>query len=387
MDVNAFPVTAELIRLDSAELHIGERRSMIEAAPLRVLQSFSRSEAADDPYMVMLFQSLEATAAVEPIHFSWKIRPHWQYTAFHVHWPESLIERRGWVSTAGRRILYLVLLLRLRLLGIPIVRTVHDIDLPSGISRYDTAVLRLTDRWTAMRIVLNPFTPLPEGAASVLIEHGDYREWFADMRKAAQFPGATSSSEDPPLEERRQLVHAFVQLPQDEPVSLKVAGKPSSDELARSLRDLSLSDPRVDLELDFLDDPAVVQGVGEAELVVLPAPDMHNPGRCLRRSHSTAGVGTGQADQPSLQQEVGEGWVVCFEGELDSRVLQDALRTVRSAPARLSREPRPAHLGARRHPPCPRLPTDDRADVPPSTLVKIVVLLSNVPISPDEGGP
>lgn len=295
---------------------------------VRVLESFKRPGPQTNPYIIQLRDSLASTPGLDVSDFSWKTAVLGGYDVFHTHWPEALLERRGFVSTWGRRVLYAVFLARMAVLGIPVVRTVHNTDLPQGIGRLERALLKRTERLTRMRIVLNPFTPIAADARSVLIEHGHYRDWFA------KYPSVTSESGRVLFfgKVRRYknvdgLVRAFAACsPESGATRLRIVGSPSSPELAEAIRVAASADSRIELDFGYVEDDRLVHEVGRASLVVLPYPEMHNSGSVLAAlSLKRPVLVPDNAFNRLLAEEVGEKWVVRYSGELTAAAIEGAL--------------------------------------------------------------
>jgi beta-1,4-mannosyltransferase len=308
---------------------------MAVAAPVfRVLESFPTPSAQTNPYIIQLRDSLASTPGVEVRCWSWKTALLGRYDVFHTHWSEALIERRGRASTIARRILFFLFLVRLSVTGTPIVRTMHNLELPSGLSRVEVYLLKRVDRLTRVRIVLNTFTPVPPGTTSVLIEHGHYRDWFAKYPQPPTVPGRfVFVGKVRRYKNVEGLVRAFIELPKDgEPFSLHVAGKPSSVDLANTLEGFAESDPRLTLLLGFVEDDVLAREVGEAELVVLPYHEMHNSGSVLAALSMDRPVLVPDNEfNRALAREVGHGWVITFAGDLTGDSIVEASKAVRSA--------------------------------------------------------
>jgi GT2 family glycosyltransferase len=302
------------------------------AGVVRVLESFATPSSLTNPYITQLRDALAATPGVEVHCWEWRKALVGGYDVFHAHWPEALIERRDRLTTIARRVFYAVFLLRLLVTRTPVVRTVHNVQLPSGLSPVETRLLEGTDRLTRERVVLNEFTPLPAGASSTLVEHGHYRDWFARYDQPEQVRGRVAFiGKVRRYKNVEGLVAAFRELPRDgEPYSLHIAGKPSSGELAQSLQASAAADPRISLDLSFIDDATLVSVVGEAELVVLPYLEMHNSGSVLAvlSLDRPVLVPAGGFNQ-RLAEEVGPGWVTTFEGDLTADDIVRALEQVR----------------------------------------------------------
>jgi beta-1,4-mannosyltransferase len=304
--------------------------------PLVVLQSFPAPLPTTNPYLVMLRDSLAAQGDVRVLTFSWRTALLGRYDVFHVHWPEALIADRGsrpkaWV----RQALFAALLVRLRVGRRAVVRTVHNLELPTGISRAERLLLRWTERWTALRIRINETTPLAGTTLSATIPLGHYRDWFAGHPHSASVPGRLTFFG---LIRRYKgvddLVAAFRETDgRDAAVSLHVAGSPSSDELVDVLRSAATADARIAVDLRFLDDADVVTEVTQAELVVLPYKHMHNSAGVLTALslERPVLVPDNEANR-RLAAEVGPGWVHRFDGRLTGDVLLDTLAALRAAP-------------------------------------------------------
>lgn len=304
--------------------------------PLVVLLPFPPTPPKGNPFRVLLERSLLATPGLEVRHFSWRFALLGRYDVFHQHWPEILIGGTRGPKKAIRQFLYLLLLIKLRLLRVPIVRTVHNLELPQGISWVEVALLRLTERWTTLRIRINPTTPIPPAQPSATILHGHYRDWYDTSTMPTSESGRLLYFG---LVRRYKNVTALVRAFRDldptvsEQWSLEVAGNPSSAALSDELIAATGDDHRITLDLRFLDDAEIVAAVGRSELVVLPYREMHN----------SAGVLTALSlDRPVLvpdnelnrvlAEEVGPGWVHTYAGDLAPEDLTRTLAEVQSCP-------------------------------------------------------
>lgn len=308
---------------------MAQRRANIEG-PLRVLQSYSGPGPQTNPYIIQLHDALGATPGVARRPFSWGAALLGNFDVFHAHWPEALIEQRGTLSTWARQALYALALTQMRVRRIPIVRTAHNVALPSGINRTERALLEWTDSLTRVRILLNEFTPVPAGSATELIEHGHYRDWFAEFNRPSPIPGRLLFfGKVRRYKNADGLLAAFRDLA-DDSLSLRIVGSPSSDELLETLQRAAGPDPRINLVMRFIEDAELVREAGEAQLIVLPYPEMHNSGSVLAALSLDRPVLVPDNDfNRALAKEVGEQWVVRFSGELSASSLRHGLEQTR----------------------------------------------------------
>jgi beta-1,4-mannosyltransferase len=295
--------------------------------PLRVMQSYPVVRPTTNPYIAMLDRALEQTPEIEHLRFSWRRALFGRIDVLHFHWPETLFNSSTAVNRMAKRALTGALVLRLRLGRVAVVRTVHNLDLPSDVTPFQRMLLTQIERATDLRIRIGETTVLPAGQPSVLILHGDYRSWFASVARRAAVPGRLGFVG---LVRRYKgvetLIAAFRAIADRPPdLSLVIAGRPTSVSLADEIRALAANDPRITLQLGFLDDEEFVAAMTEAQLVVLPYRFMHNSGSVLAALSLDRAVLVPRNDaNTALAREVGEAWVLRYDGELDAEALRRA---------------------------------------------------------------
>ncbi|SDD56632.1 glycosyltransferase [Auraticoccus monumenti] len=294
-----------------------------------------------NPYMVQLCRALESTPDVTLRFFSFRAALLGRYDVLHLHWPEILVESRRPVRRWSRRLLVAALVLRLHLTRSVVVRTKHNLHRPEGIARVDHWLLDRLDRLTRVVIRLNDRTPVERWQRASTIPHGHYRDWFEGMPHREPVPGRLAYVG---LVRRykgvEHLIAAFSSV-HDPRLSLHIAGRPSTAQLASEVRSSAGDDRRITLDLRFLDDPDLVEAITGSELVVLPYRHMHNSGTVLAALSLDRPVLVPDNDvNRDLAVEVGDGWVHCYEGELSS---EDLIRV--TAALRLSSADRPDLTG------------------------------------------
>ncbi len=306
---------------------------MADGARLRVLESFGRPGPQTNPYIIQLGTALGETEGVELVRFSWRAALTGGYDVVHLHWPEVLMHGSTPLKSLGKRWAMALLLARLAVRRTPVVRTVHNLDLPSDVTPMEQRLLRAAERLTTVRIRLNPATPVPPDTPAVTILHGHFRDWFAPYATRPAEPGRfVFAGMIRRYKGAEHLLDVFAGTNgRAEELTLVVAGRPSSAELADHIRAAVAKDPRVTADLGFVTDEDLVARVTEAELVVLPYRFMHNSSVVLAAlSLDRPVLVPRNAVTEDLAREVGEGWVYLFDGELGVEDLLAALRSVRA---------------------------------------------------------
>lgn len=304
---------------------------MVERRP-RVMQSFRTPRSTTNPYIAQLDRALADEPSIEHLRWSWKTALTGRVDAFHFHWPETLLEGDAAWKRAARRAMMRALLWKIRLTRAAIVRTAHNVEIPQDVPPATRRILERIEERTTHRIVLNELTDVA-GPVTV-IPHGHYRDWFAPYPPATAVPGRLGYFG---LIRRYKGVETLLEAygtasAADPALSLEIGGRPSSRELADLVTAAADELPSLSTTLRFLDDEELVRIATSAEVVVLPYRFMHNSGSALAALSLDRPVLVPRNEvNELLATEVGDGWVLSFEGELDADDLRAALAHPRPA--------------------------------------------------------
>jgi len=300
------------------------------------MQSFRAPRATTNPYITQLDRSLARSAQVVHERFSWAGALFGRYDVFQWHWPEGKLEGTTWWKTLGKYLLTCAIVLRHAVSRrIAVVRTVHNVELPD-VNAPRRWLLRIIDRQADHRIVLNTFTPVPAGAASSLILHGHYRDWYAPQPTSAPIPGRLAAfGAVRRYKSLDALLDAYAGAVEQRPsLSLHVGGRPSSPQIGQEVRDRTAALPHVELTLSFLSDAELVRLATSAQLIVLAYRFMHNSGSVLAAlSLDRPVLVPRNAVNEELADEVGRDWVLMFDGDLTPEQLLSAMDRAATLPA------------------------------------------------------
>lgn len=305
-----------------------------DGRPLRVLMTYMQPLPFHNPYVKMHDQSLERTGQVEVLHFDWRTALSGRYDVVHSHWPEDIFAASSPLKAAGKRVAAAAWLAVLAVKNIPVVQTVHNLELPDDKDPIKRAMLRHIHAIAEHRILISDTTPPPDGPYSVVL-HGHYADWFAEHPKPEPIPGRIAYVG---LVRRYKNVEAlasvFTATRESHPEwSLEIAGNPSNDDLAEAVARILEGDERAQLLLRYLEDTEVVRVVTSAQLIVLPYKEMHNSGTVLTAlSLGRPVLVPDNATNRDIAAEVGPGWVHTFSGELTAADLEWAMMAVADQP-------------------------------------------------------
>jgi beta-1,4-mannosyltransferase len=293
---------------------------------LRVLQSINAPSGPTEYSSQLEFGKAAETTNV---YFSWPRALFGRVDVFHAHWPEYWIRNRQPVKAALQKVLFPLMLVRFRLQGVPIVRTLHNLAPHEKGGKLEGVLLSLFDRWTTLSIRLNRATEVPSGRPYVTILHGHYVDRFAHLPRPAAQPGRVLYfGHIRPYKGVDTLIDAFRATEGNE-LSLRIVGKPKGPELPARIAAAEAADARISSRLEFVDDDVMVAEVSRSALVVLPYREMHNSGAlivALSLGRPTL-VPRSPANE-ALAAEVGRDWVLQYDGELNADILRGALDEV-----------------------------------------------------------
>lgn len=298
---------------------------------LKVLMSTGPLKDDDNPYLQQLVTGLSAYCDVEPL--SWRAALFSRPDVFHVHWPEQLYRANGCAKTIVKRVLSAMLLARLRLRDVPVILTVHDLSSHEADRGIERLLYRALERMVTLRIYLNE-SERNDRTRGVVILHGDYRAWLREH-------GIDMSPREPERDvilfgwlRRYKGIESLIAAAHDAEATLTITGRAIDASYERSLRALMADVPSSVLDVRHREDDELTAEVLRHKLVCLPYPHMHNSGALVY----ALSVGRPVLAQRSpfnefIAREVGEQWLMLYDGPLTGVKLHDAL--IRTPPSGL----------------------------------------------------
>ena len=318
---------------------------------MRVLAFPAFASRSNNPYTSSLYDALSALGV--SVH-EYRASSAWlgRYDVFHVHWPEVPLNRSRLTSRFDAR-LFLLGVDALRARGAKVVWTVHNLRshtqrFPEREARFFEAFTRRIDGFVALsrsgEAAARQSFPALARLPGFVIPHHHYRGVYEDRLSRVEARRELGVSRDAKLllffgqllayKNVPSLVRAARAVPASEGVELLIAGRPKTEADARELEQASAGDPRIRLELGFVQPERAQLYFRAADLVVLPYKEILNSGAALLSL---------SFDRPVLLPELGacrelaeqiEGdWVMNY-AELAPRALLDALERARRLPER-----------------------------------------------------
>lgn len=259
------------------------------------------------------------------VYFSWRSAFFSRYDVLHVHWPEIFLRKSSYLRRMVASVLLATLLVVLKLRGVPIVRTLHNIEPHESGSRLERVVLAALDKSTTLFVTINPVTVAPN-SRSIYIPHGHYRDRFKPYEKnTAEAGRLVYAGIIRPYKGVERLISAYENLPAGKARELRIVGNPTA-ELREVVESAAQRNTSISAVLEFVPDDRLVAEITRAELVCLPYGELHNSGIALvALSLDRPLLVPSTPTTRALAAEVGNGWLHFFEGNLDAEKLADAI--------------------------------------------------------------
>lgn len=307
--------------------------TMARDATLPEITVLFSTEAPGDktnPYLTQLYDALPEQ--VTPRFFSMRDALLSRYDVLHLHWPEYLLRHSSRLGTWAKQCATALLLLRLKLAGTPIVRTLHNVAPHEDRGAIERTLLGWIDGMTRRWIRINATTPVRPPFTDTIL-HGHYRDWFADAPQARSVPGRLLHfGLIRPYKGVETLLDAMRGIAAPG-VSLRIVGNPATPQMRQRVEQACAEDARISALLAYVEEPVLASEVGQCELVVLPYRQMHNSGTLLLAlSLARPVLAPWSESNATLAEEVGPGWVFLYEGEFDGALLTATLDKMRSTP-------------------------------------------------------
>jgi glycosyltransferase involved in cell wall biosynthesis len=315
---------------------------------LRIIARPGLGHRGANPYTWLLYSHLESRGGVKVEEYGWRRILRRRYDVWHLHWPEGHLNDRSAAVALRRTASELSWIRWARSRGTRIVWTVHNLRAHEGYHPALEAVFwrdfighldgHISLSRASQAQALARFPRLAE-VPGFVIPHGHYRTSYpaplerAEARRAlgldpmatvVALVGYVRAYKNVP-----RLIHAFRAL-SDRSLVLLIAGESKSPELSAQIREAAEGDPRIRLDLRFLDEERVHRYLSAADLVALPYREVLNSGSAiLALSLDRPVLAPDAASIVELQETVSPAWLRTYSGELNAERLGTALEWVR----------------------------------------------------------
>jgi len=281
-----------------------------------------------NPFIPQFFDAVSEHVVAIP--FGWRTAFFGRYDVFHVHWPDHLFIGRNLSLALIKPILFLLLLLRTRILGVPLVWTVHNLKPHRSMNIAGRFCYRMFKKSVASLVLMNASNDVLPNVPSVIIPHAHYRDWAVIPAKSNAVSAVTylyfgTISEYKNVE---TLVREFRQL-SGPGYSLAIVGACEDPGLRHDISAEAQKDSRVSAYLEFMADNLLWAQIAACRVVVLPYSEMYNSGSAiLALSLNKPILVPDSGANRELSQEVGEGWVHTYTGKLTAESLNSVSDSV-----------------------------------------------------------
>lgn len=296
---------------------------------ITVLWSVRQPGFDANPFITSLASNI--TPDMKVIFFTWKHALVGNYDLLHIHWPEDLFRARKSSARLIKYVLFLTLVTRLRVRGIPVIWTVHNNAPHEGVSRLERMLLNVCLGRVKQRVFMTVAQRqmLDDQFPGVVIRHGHYKDSYPLLECAGERTPESNFLYFGFVRRYKgleQLLESFSELESGPGKKLTIAGRPNPADYGDELLSKYGEIPGVEWLLDFQTNESTSRLFAQADLVVLPYKNMVNSGTLLLGlSLGKPVLAPSNAVTREIQDEVGHTWLHLYDGELSAKDLHDAV--------------------------------------------------------------
>ncbi|GAB3753262.1 GDP-mannose--glycolipid 4-beta-D-mannosyltransferase [Zhihengliuella somnathii] len=252
---------------------------------IRVLITVPVDGTGGNPYIDLVCEGIQA-AGVRPLRFTWRRALTGRYDAVHFHWPEHLFVSGSRAKTLPKIVLGFAFILRLVLLRVPVVMTIHNLESHESVPRYVRFFMRVTAQMSELFVYLNESEENNRHRGIVVLhqaypyESGPLTTGSSTKKSEILYFGSLR-----PYKGLEDVISAFRDartnnlLP--EGARLVIAGQAAVPAYATTISDLCRGDDSLDFQDRFLPARELERKIVESTAVVLPYKQMYNSGAAI----------------------------------------------------------------------------------------------------------
>ncbi|QWS32728.1 hypothetical protein [Curtobacterium aetherium] len=284
---------------------------------MRVLLDTRQKHFGQNSYIADL---VALSSDVQIQGFTWTRLLFGRYDVFHVHWPEWLVKHGRRTFELPMKILLTLALVRIRMTGTPVLRTVHNVNPHGSLSPWGKVLVARLEALTTSRIWLSDAGQSMQ-PDDVVVPHPDYEPWATRLNlDSLRSPGNKRGLCFGSLVRYRCFESVARPAAELEGGQLTIAGAATDREYTELLEGIANSSQgRVVIRKGRLDDVDLAKAIQASDVVFVPYADLYNSGiiflaLTMQRPVALPASPAAQA----LALEYGSEWIRQWEGDLDA---------------------------------------------------------------------
>ncbi|MHA1380616.1 MAG: glycosyltransferase family 4 protein [Candidatus Helarchaeota archaeon] len=225
-------------------------------------------------------------------------RNYWKPDILHIHWQHPFLLASSGVKTILKSTSFIAELLILKLLGVKIVWTVHNlVSHESNFSLLETFFTKLLTKLCNKIIVHCPFAKSKvmnkyraRESQIAVIPHGNYISWYKNVITKSQARGRLNLSNNDvvflyfgqirPYKGTSELIEAFKKLGCQQ-TKLLIVGKPLNDEVAKDMLNRCKGNENIETIFEFIPNDEIQIYMNAVDVIVLPYKDILTSGAVI----------------------------------------------------------------------------------------------------------
>lgn len=320
---------------------------------LKILVWPSFDNIEGNPVNLLLYETMQSSGvSISQYKFPESIKN--RFDIFHIHWPESIFNVSLPISAIYKALSVILFIIFLKLRGIKIVWTVHNIE------SHDKRHIKIEKIfWKVFIKFLDGFICLSNAGRNLVIQkypelkkipskvilHGHYKNVYKNEISKKKSRKILGINDDDflllffgSIRAYKNILHLIdvVLNIEDQKIKLIIAGKPESEILKDHIISKCKNSDKITTLLDYMPDDEIQIFFNASDLVTLPFTEILNSGSAILAL---------SFDRPILVPKIGAmmdlknyfepGWVYLYDGEFTKEVLLNCLQNLNNDRAKI----------------------------------------------------
>ncbi len=280
----------------------------------------------DNQFINLLVQNLDPEFKI--VDFNWFFAIFGSYKVLHIHWQERLFKAQNPFKSLIKQLLFQILVFRVKIRHIKVVWTVHNLAPHESLTRWEEKFELKFQNLVNVRVYLQP---IEKGTRSLhYIPHGIYNLSEKSVDDFDKNPYCTQDVCVGFLRPSKNLERLIQVFPENEFISLLIAGEPITEAYGFQIKNLIKSKSNIELRLGRVSQEELYRIYKSADYGIVPYINTYNSGAAIYALSVPIPLLASESESMMvLQQEVGPSWMQLFRNEFDSHDIVAAIERIK----------------------------------------------------------